>query len=79
MGGWGKEWPVISQHEKAKCNILYLLEVKKPFIPPRVRFITNCTIILFHGARKTELGVLSANSDVEEIMTCFLKKKKVLN
>lgn len=57
---------------KSKMLHFVLVESKKKsFISQSVRCITNCTIILFYGTRETELGVLSANSDVEEIMTCF--------
>lgn len=55
-----------------KSKMLHFVLVerkKKSFISWSVRCITNCTIILFRGTRKTELGVLSANSGVEEIMT----------
>lgn len=56
---------------KSKMLHFVLVESKKKksFISWSVRCITNCTIILFRGTRKTELGVLSANSGVEEIMT----------
>lgn len=56
-----------------------LVESKKSFISQSVRCITNCTIILFRSARETELGVLSADSGVEEIMTCFKKKNTKLS
>lgn len=56
---------------KRKMLHFVLVESKKSFISQSMRCITNCTIILFRGTRKTGLGVLSANSAVEEIMTCF--------
>lgn len=64
---------------KSKMLHFVLVESKKSLISWSVRCITNCTIILFHGTRKTELGVLSANSGVEEIMTWVFFLKKVLN
>lgn len=63
---------------KSKMLHFVLVESKKTFISWSVRCITNCTIILFHGTCKTGLGVLSANSGVEEIMTwVFLKSTKL--
>jgi len=59
-----------------KQNITFCTRGKQEsFTSTRVRCITNCTIILFCGTCRKELGVLSANSGVEEIMNCLKKRK----